>query len=112
QALDLIGAAPPGQVYVGDLSAIVAHVGKLVVQVVAHQLGQRQVQQQQKQRNEQQDPYWQGLASVHALSPLGVVEQWTDRCRAGSAGLTGTTGIGWPDPTLSFHVNHQPTERT
>ncbi|MNT89351.1 hypothetical protein D3C72_2300650 [compost metagenome] len=49
QAVDLVGAAPQRQVDVGDLAAVVAHVGEFIVEVVAHQHRQGQVQGQQQQ---------------------------------------------------------------
>ncbi|MNT84813.1 hypothetical protein D3C72_2248880 [compost metagenome] len=47
QAIDLVRTAPQRQIDICQLTAVVAHVGKLVVKVVAHQHWQGQVQGQQ-----------------------------------------------------------------
>ncbi|MCY1510080.1 hypothetical protein D9M68_444460 [compost metagenome] len=53
QAVDTVGAAPPGEVDVGDPAAILAHVGELAVEVVANQPGQDQVGYHQQQEEGQ-----------------------------------------------------------
>ncbi|MCY1444192.1 hypothetical protein D9M71_606480 [compost metagenome] len=53
QAVDTVGAAPPGEVDVGDPAAILAHVGELAVEVVADQPGQDQVGYHQQQEEGQ-----------------------------------------------------------
>ncbi|MNY21976.1 hypothetical protein D3C86_1555580 [compost metagenome] len=44
QPVDLVGPPPQGQVYIGYLATVIAHVRQPVVQVVAHQVGQGEVQ--------------------------------------------------------------------
>ncbi|MNJ58983.1 hypothetical protein D3C77_546440 [compost metagenome] len=53
QAVDLVGTAPPGKINVGDVPAVVSHVGKFVVEVIAYQHRQAQMQDQQQQGNAQ-----------------------------------------------------------
>jgi hypothetical protein len=52
----LVGAAPQGHVNVRDLAAVIAHVGELVVQVVAHQVGQGEIQSDQYDHQYGDDP--------------------------------------------------------
>lgn len=49
QAFDPVGATPPDQVDILDMALIVPHVGHLLVQEVAHQVRQGEMQQDQQQ---------------------------------------------------------------
>lgn len=56
QSVDAVGAAPQGQVDIADLATVVAHVRQFVIQVVAHQIGQGDVQGQQQDQQAGQCP--------------------------------------------------------
>ncbi|MCY1449925.1 hypothetical protein D9M71_666980 [compost metagenome] len=72
QPVYLIGTAPPGQVHIGYLAAVVTHVGQLVVEVVAHQVGQGQVQRHQQHDQAGQADQRPAIAGFHeAVSKAG-----------------------------------------
>jgi len=65
QAVDLVRTAPQGQVDIGDLPAVVAHVGQFVIQIVAHQVWQGDVQGYQQHSDSGEDPQRPAVATLH-----------------------------------------------
>jgi len=80
QPIQPIGAAPPGQVDICDLASVIAHVGHLVVQVVAHQMGQGRVQHDQEGGQRKQNPQRQSVAAFHLVPVRSWLTGWTRTC--------------------------------
>ena len=64
QSVDFVRAAPQGQVHIGDLATVVAHVRQLVVQVVAHHVGQGDVQGNQQHNEAGEGPQGPTVSDV------------------------------------------------
>lgn len=65
QPVDPVGAPPPGQIDILDLAPVIAHIGHLPVQVVAHQPGQGDMQRDEYHGKRRHDPQEQSVAAFH-----------------------------------------------
>ncbi|MNO66771.1 hypothetical protein D3C76_575680 [compost metagenome] len=70
QAVDLVGTAPQGQVHVGDLATVIAHVRQPVIQVVAHQVGQGEMQGNQQHKEAGEAPQRPAVSTFHGGNSL------------------------------------------
>ncbi|MNG15687.1 hypothetical protein D3C85_1520210 [compost metagenome] len=72
QSVDFVGAAPQGQVHVGDLAAVVAHVRQSLIEVVAHQIGQGDVERYQQQNEADEGPQGPTVSTFHGGKSLTI----------------------------------------
>src|SRR5471030_872187 len=71
QAVDDVGTAPQGQVYIGNVPSVIPHVGELVVQVITYDVGQGDMQGNQDNNDSGNGPQWPAIATFHG-GGLGV----------------------------------------
>ncbi|MNQ94509.1 hypothetical protein D3C85_1100290 [compost metagenome] len=72
QSIDFVGAAPQGQVHVGNLAAVVTHVRQSLVEVIAHDVGQGNVQGNQQQTEAGEGPQGPAVSTFHGGKSLAV----------------------------------------
>ncbi|MNG15325.1 hypothetical protein D3C85_1468430 [compost metagenome] len=72
QSVDLVGAAPQGQVHVGDLAPVVAHVRQPLIKVIAHQIGQGDVQRYQQYNEADEGPQGPAVSTFHGGKSLAI----------------------------------------